>query len=82
MATKVVSQEYLDEALANLRLSLNKDLARFATKEDLLDLATKSDLAKLKNYTHEVARYIVDSLSETHEEHLRVYHGKKAPATN
>lgn len=86
MATKILTREYLDEALASFRLSLNKDLARLATKEDLVDVATKSDLKTLKAeliaYVHEVAEQVVTGFSDTMEGHLNVYHGKKMPATN
>lgn len=80
LATKSFTREYLDEVLANFRLSLNKDMSKFATKVDLEEFATKKDLqslkTELKEYIHEVGDQIVNGFSDTMEEHLQLYHDK------
>lgn len=96
MKTKVLTREYLDEALANFRLSLNKDMLKFATKDDVEEIvkeqlleqgvATRKDLenlkTELKDYVHEVADQIVGGFDATMTEHLTVYHSKSAPASH
>ena len=86
MKIKTLTREYLDEALVNFRLSLNKDMLKFATKVDLEEFATKKDLenlkTELKEYIHEVADQIVNGFSDTMKEHVQVYHGKNPLTTH
>ncbi len=78
MTSKAVTLDQLTEALADFRMSLNKDMERFATKEDLTNLATKKDLeemeARQNQYLSAASNDIVDAIDETNKQHLVKYH--------
>lgn len=96
LTTRSFTREYLDEALANFRLSLNQDLIKLATKQEVEEIvkdqlleqgiATKHDLGSLKqelvDYIHEVAEQIVDGFDATMKEHVGAYHGQKTAIPN
>lgn len=84
LATKQDIDNKMDEALAEFRMSLNKDFEKFATKEDLEKFATKEDVEKivgkskteLTSYIHEVADTIIDAFDSSYSEHLSKHHSK------
>lgn len=85
LATKKDLDNKIDEALAEFRMSLNKDFEKFTTKEDLEKLATKDDMANLKtdltDYIHEVADTIIDAFDNSYSKHLSKHHSKISVTT-
>jgi hypothetical protein len=67
-----LTEELLLEALTDFRLSLEKRLDQFATKEDLKQFATKQDL---QDFATSILDGVVDALDEryvTKDEHQKL----------